>query len=60
MGSPKSVRLANEVMNTAEIRIAAFTKAVIKYQGKHLPRNTSNFFKASATKKSPDEVINWV
>lgn len=65
---PKSVRLAKDFMNTVEIRIAILPKAVIKYQGKCrntpttflLPRNTSTFLQASATKNCPVEIINWV
>lgn len=59
-GSPKSVMLANDLLNTVEIRIAVFPKAVTKYQGKHLPRNTPTLLQEYATKKSPYEIMNWV
>lgn len=48
--------LANDLKNTIEIRTAIFAKAVIKYQGKHLPRNTSTFLQASTTNKSFEDI----
>lgn len=46
----KSFRLANGLANSVDSRVATFAKVVIKYQGKHLPRNTFTFLQASATK----------